>query len=99
QVHRATDRYVEQLQPLLSTQLLPSDEATALPEVKEGSPSLALVPLAQDLSLALSAVGLEPGRAISLLQADPAEHYIIDDLLGHYPAAMQVYAELQSIAN
>ena len=99
QVQRATDRYVEQLQPLLDTPLLSSAEAAALPGSQEGSLPGAIVPLAPDVGLALSAAGIDPGQAASLLQADRAEHYLIDDVLGHFPAVMQTYAELQSVAN
>lgn len=98
QVHRATDRYVEQLQPLLDAPLL-SSEAAALPSPSEESQPSALVPLAQDLGLALSAAGAEPAQAVALLHADPAERYLLDDVLEHYPAVMQLYAELQSVAN
>lgn len=99
QAQRATDRYVEQLQPLLNAPLRPSSEAAALPGPGESAEFSMLVPLAKDIGSALGAVGVEPEQIEALLQADPAERYLVNDVLSRYPAVTQMYAELQSIAN
>lgn len=99
QVQRATDRYVEQLQPLLDLPLPTSGEVAALPGPQAREVRPALMPLPQELNSALSAAGIEPHQAAALLQADAAERYLIDDLLAHHPAVTQLYAELQSVAN
>ncbi len=99
QVHRGVDRFVEQLQPLLDTPLSPSDDAAALPGSEAGNLLLAPPWLPQDLNLALSASGVEPQLASALLRAEPVERYLIEDVLEHHPAVMQLYAELQSAAN
>lgn len=99
QVRRGADHCVEQLQPLLDIPLSPSDDAVALQGPDEGNLPLVPVSLPQDLSRALSASGVEPQQACALLRAEPVERYLIEDVLEHHPAVMQIYAELQSVAN
>lgn len=99
QVQRATERYAEQLQPLLDTPLTASGGVAALQGPQDGGLARALMPLSDGLELALSAAGVDPGQAAALLQADPAERYIVDDLLARHPDVTQLYAELQSVAN
>src|SRR5690606_32800095 len=93
------DRYVAQLQPLLDTPLVTAGEVAALPCPEGESVQSALMPLPKELNLALSAAGIEPDQAAALLQADPAERYLVDDLLANHPDVTQLYAELQSVAN
>ena len=99
QVQRATERYAEQLQPLLDTPLTASGGVAALQGPQDGGVAGVLTPLSGGLELALSAAGVDPGQAAALLQADPAERYIVDDLLARHPDVTQLYAELQSVAN
>lgn len=99
QVQKAKDRYVEQLQPLLDTPLATSNEIATLPGPQGEDTGSSLMSLPFELDSALSSLGVEPGQAASLLQAGPAERYLIDDLLARHPDVMQLYAELQSVAN
>ncbi|KAF1708911.1 hypothetical protein CSC70_12515 [Pseudoxanthomonas kalamensis DSM 18571] len=99
QVQRATDRYVKELQPLLDTPLSPSPSVAALAGPSGDNLSFSPMPLQQELSSAFHDTSVEPQQAAALLRADPTERYLIDDVLGHHPAVMQLYAELQSAAN
>lgn len=99
QVQRATDRYVEQLQPLLDTPLSSSPDVMALPGPQGGNLPSVFPSLPQELNLALGVANVDPQQAAELLQADQTERYLIDDLLERHPAVMQLYAELQSVAN
>ncbi len=98
QARLAAGTYLQQLQPLLSTQLSPpadsqvaSDAAVSLPA---SAPQLPAV-----LGQAVAAVGAEPQQAAALLAATAAERYIVDGILANDHRALQCYAELQSAAN
>lgn len=108
QVGRATDRYLEQLQPLLGAPLLAaptadaSSDAPALPAqmLAQGDlPTAIAAALPQPLVPALNALGVDVQEAAALFAAEPAERYLVDDVLAQYPAVLQLYAELQSVAN
>lgn len=104
QVRRAADRYLQALQPLLDAPLrpagavLPAAEA-ALPAPAEGSVSATSDRLPAIVSQAVALAGIEAQQAAHLMTASPAEHYLVDGVLSGHPAALQLYAELQSAAN
>lgn len=91
QARRAADTCVEQLQSMLDTQLALSDVAD------RGHGSLSMLPVT--LSQALSVAEVEQPMTKALLADETAERYLVDDVLVKHPTALQLYAELQSVAN
>ncbi|MFN3298076.1 hypothetical protein [Caldimonas sp.] len=108
QVRRAVDSYLQQLQPLLDTPLLraPEAEPVAVPAAVgvdglhgDTLPTQAPVALPVELESALAVAGIEPRKALDVFNATAAEEYVVDAVLASHPAALQLYAELQSAAN
>ncbi|GIX24541.1 MAG: hypothetical protein KatS3mg122_1772 [Caldimonas sp.] len=108
QVRRAVDSYLEQLQPLLDTALLRATEVepVAAPAAvgvdgphDEALSTQAPVALPIELESALAVAGIESRKALDVFNATAAEEYVVDAVLANHPAALQLYAELQSAAN
>lgn len=110
QVRRAVDSYLQQLQPLLDTPLLraPEAEPVAAPAPAavgvdglhgDALPTQAPVAFPVELESALAVAGIEPRKALDVFNATAAEEYVVDAVLASHPAALQLYAELQSAAN
>lgn len=99
QVGRATDRYFEQLQPLLDTPLSPDPAGEKLSSSGGGDQLFMSLSAPTIPDSALTGVGVELHEAAALLHAYSAERYLINDVLEHHPAILQLYAELQSVAN
>ncbi|HEH9408462.1 TPA: hypothetical protein SIA33_001437 [Aeromonas salmonicida] len=106
QVQLAADRYLQQLQPLLDTPLahdtvLALDELTSEGDLSDsGNATLRTIPtLSQELILAANTAGIESHAAASLMEIGATEAFLVDAVLANHPAALQMYAELQSAAN
>lgn len=108
QVRRAVDSYLQQLQLLVGTPLLqaPSTEGLEKPAhateplFQEGSTMLPVpAAITGELVQAIRAAGIDTERAAALLSAAPAEQYLVDEVLANHPAALELYAELESVAN
>lgn len=99
QTRRAAGSYLQQLQPMLDTPLaLEQAETSALGA--DGSTLLpVVVPLHAKLALAVTTAGVLPQEAANHMDAAAAERYLVDGVLAEQPAALQLYAELQSAAN
>ena len=109
QVRRAADHYLQQLQPLLDTPLARDGLGRAAIangqklELASDERALALVDsagtLPRSLALAATLAGVELQEAARRMDSIAAEHFLVDELLADHPAALQMYAELQSVAN
>lgn len=109
QVRRAADHYLQQLQPLLDTPLARDGlEPAAIANGQKLEPAsderaLALGEpagaLPTNLALAATLAGVELQEAARRMDSVAAEHFLVDELLADHPAALQMYAELQSVAN
>lgn len=103
QVRRAADSYFRQLQPLLAVPLLRDVIDTPTPLAQREQHHETALPVAAALpeqwAVAIEAVGLDPQPFSQALTAEETERYLIDDVLAAHPAALQMYAELESAAN
>jgi len=107
QVKRNADACLQQLQPLLSTQLLStsgSDIENVFDVIADSessnlalsnNPNLSVQKLAEITSLA----GLDAKETQKVLQGNEVENYLLEQLLADYPACQHLYAELQSAAS
>nr|WP_297351270.1 chromosome partitioning protein ParA [uncultured Caldimonas sp.] len=109
QVRRAADHYLQQLQPLLDTPLARDGlerAATANGQKLEPASDERALALGEPagtlptkLALAATLAGVELQEAERRMDSVAAEHFLVDELLADHPAALQMYAELQSVAN
>ncbi len=98
QVRRTASTYLQQLQPLLDTPLQLAGDGAERNQATIAA-GAGPAPLQPELALAVTVVGQAPERAAGLMDISAAERYLIDDVLASQPAALQLYAELQSAAN
>ncbi len=109
QVINAVESYLGRLQPLLETplkhkQLQDTGTADACQNVLEAhqeksQQSNASLMLRTNLAPALSTSGLDLEEVERLLNANEAEQFLVQGVLNDYPAAMQIYEEMQSAAS
>lgn len=107
QVKRNADACLQQLQPLLTAQLL-STSGSDIEDVGDvvadsensylalsNNPNFSL----QNLTELTSLAGLDTKETQQILEGNDVENYLLEQLLSDYPACQHLYAELQSVAN
>lgn len=108
QVRRTTDRFVEQLQPMLDVPLvMPEPEKIEDPQggdQDETAPAVVDIAVVQPalpaaLSQAVAKTGVASQEAAALFNAEAVGRYLADAVLNSHTRALHLYAELQSAAN
>jgi DNA polymerase III delta prime subunit len=107
QVKRNADACLQQLQHLLSTQLLSTSgndiekicdviaDSEASNSALSNNPNLSVQKLTEITKLA----GLDAKETQKVLQGNEVDNYLLEQLLVDYPACQHLYAELQSVAS
>lgn len=100
QIEPASSVSVERLQTLLGGGA-PVEAVAPLVSPDGTRPSFPVMQAAlpKAVHAALASAGMHPEQAAEVLRADAVERYLIDGVLEQYPATLQLYAELQSVAD